>query len=964
MTGRVWARQSDGSLTALRVGDVLASSSEIVTASGAFATLALDGVAPITIGENRSVALVDEIATTTNPVDAAVQAGETDSARLLAVVESNEDIFSSVEATAATLDGGGLGNNGSSFARVLRLLESAAPLALDTPDSSLFADAGDSADADLTRFDSVALAVSAAAQGDTPSDVPQPVTPPPVPTPPTPTPPAPNAAPVTQDHVAKVVEGKVHTFSASDFPYADPAEGHTMAGIIIDTLPAGGVLLLDGVAVTAGAAISKADLDAGKLSFHADENPSGNAEFPFSFRVQDTGGTEDGGNDTSDPSTFTLTVHQFVNGDNSSSTISGGAGDDVIVGDKGGLHVVTPATDYNIALVLDLSESMNETWSWGWAHPTPQSRLDSAKTALTALLKDQLATHDGKINVTLITFGADSTQEISIEDLNLANVDDIVDALNNLTAQGNEGYYIPAFTKAKAWFDDMAANSAYDDYENKTFFVIDGKGPQNDIPGLAGRNAMYDAFEDLVRVSPEVHSVGFGPNLQNYKNTFDNYDTTHITRVVADNNRSTLLANFDHTNNEGANNAANWERTGIGSVEKVNGYFRIWNYGHGGSTTAAMGDDAKMVVTDPRGAAFSFKGGKWGTTPNDVVLWHLQQWDATANSGQGDWVTVESSGDIARNSVTAQYTTGIYGPGEYRFKFEVHSQINNSFIHMSVDDIRIHKVITWGEGQYQFDWKDPYALDAGLVGSVTTSDLASVGNDTIHGGDGNDIIFGDALNTSQLPWSSVGGMPWSGYDKVGLDALKDFLYFKNGHWPSDADLHGYIKDNLDIFNVSGDAHGGDDTLYGGAGDDILFGQGGNDTLIGGAGNDILIGGAGDDTFVWSNGDAGTVAAPAEDVIKDFGLGGSDPNGKDVLDLRDLLIGEEASTDLSHYLNISYEGSDTLIRVSSTGNLQTDGTGFDQVITLEGVDLTGGLTDQHQIINDLIQAGKLKVDPHL
>jgi len=168
--------------------------------------------------------------------------------------------------------------------------------------------------------------------------------------------------------------------------------------------------------------------------------------------------------------------------------------------------------------------------------------------------------------------------------------------------------------------------------------------------------------------------------------------------------------------------------------------------------------------------------------------------------------------------------------------------------------------------------------------------------------------------------------------------------------------------------VAGDTHGGDDTLYGDAGNDILYGQGGNDTLIGGSGDDILYGGAGDDTFVWENGDAGTVLAPAKDIIKDFGMGGADPNGKDVLDLRDLLIGEEApGSDLAEYLNITREGTDTVIRISTTGDLQSAGTpggvvtGFDQVITLENVDLTGGMTDQNQIINNLITQGKLLVD---
>jgi len=85
-------------------------------------------------------------------------------------------------------------------------------------------------------------------------------------------------------------------------------------------------------------------------------------------------------------------------------------------------------------------------------------------------------------------------------------------------------------------------------------------------------------------------------------------------------------------------------------------------------------------------------------------------------------------------------------------------------------------------------------------------------------------------------------------------------------------------------------------------------------------------------------------------------------GRDVLDLRDLLIDEDAAgADLTHFLNIAFDGTDTVINVSSVGNLNTGGSNFDQQIRLQNIDLTGGVTDQQQIINDLIKAGTLLVD---
>jgi len=138
-------------------------------------------------------------------------------------------------------------------------------------------------------------------------------------------------------------------------------------------------------------------------------------------------------------------------------------------------------------------------------------------------------------------------------------------------------------------------------------------------------------------------------------------------------------------------------------------------------------------------------------------------------------------------------------------------------------------------------------------------------------------------------------------------------------------------------------------------------------LYGGSGNDTMqLGNRGNNTLVWLDGDAGTVAAPAEDTIYDFNLDRSvlwhGQPSRDILDLSDLLIDEDApGADLTHYLNIALSGTDTVINVSSTGNLNADGSNFDQQIRLRDIDITNGVTDQHQIINDLITAGTLVVD---
>ncbi|HEY5701330.1 MAG TPA: type I secretion C-terminal target domain-containing protein, partial [Gammaproteobacteria bacterium] len=153
---------------------------------------------------------------------------------------------------------------------------------------------------------------------------------------------------------------------------------------------------------------------------------------------------------------------------------------------------------------------------------------------------------------------------------------------------------------------------------------------------------------------------------------------------------------------------------------------------------------------------------------------------------------------------------------------------------------------------------------------------------------------------------------------------------------------------------------GDDVLQGFTGDDILTGGAGTDFLEGAGGNDILTGGSDIDTFVWRSGDEGTTASPATDVITDFTVG---PGG-DVLDLSDLLQGEESSP-LTDYITVEFGDFDTDGDSETRLNVDSDGGMFfqpNQSITLDGVDLTAGgtLTDQ-EILDNLISDGNLKTD---
>ncbi len=185
-------------------------------------------------------------------------------------------------------------------------------------------------------------------------------------------------------------------------------------------------------------------------------------------------------------------------------------------------------------------------------------------------------------------------------------------------------------------------------------------------------------------------------------------------------------------------------------------------------------------------------------------------------------------------------------------------------------------------------------------------------------------------------------------------------------------LSGAAGNDTVIGGLGNDTLAGDDgndLLDGGVGTDSLSGGLGIDTLQGGKGNDTLTGNDGNDVFRWSLGDGGTGGAPVRDVITDFSTSAV---GGDILDLRDLLQGEEVNvtTNLHNYIDIDTTSvaGQTIIRISSTGGFTNgvyDASKEDQSITLSNIDLRAALgrpngTDL-DLLRDLVARKQLIVD---
>ena len=136
--------------------------------------------------------------------------------------------------------------------------------------------------------------------------------------------------------------------------------------------------------------------------------------------------------------------------------------------------------------------------------------------------------------------------------------------------------------------------------------------------------------------------------------------------------------------------------------------------------------------------------------------------------------------------------------------------------------------------------------------------------------------------------------------------------------------------------------------------------------------------AGADVFAWNFADRGAPGAPAIDSVADFDIAHATNqlDGGDVLDLRDLLQGEQTATSLDHTCSSTPPASpaDTLIHVSSSGGF-AEGAGWsaaqaasqDQTIVLQGIaDIRGALSldaaaSDNQVIQAPINQSKLLVD---
>ncbi|WP_421323035.1 Ig-like domain-containing protein, partial [Aeromonas veronii] len=678
------------------------------------------------------------------------------------------------------------------------------------------------------------------------------------------------------------------------------------------------------------------------------------------------------------------------NGDNGTSDkpVEGGRGDDVLLGDIGGIKTsVEPGKNYNIALIVDTSGSMindlaghqntTRNWDGSWYQTPEQYAASRMKLTIDALkvLATQLAGHDGIVNIALISFNEAADDALFFNGLNAANLADLIQNINSLRAGGGTNYE-DAFIEATNWFNTKPGSSSGSTFENVTYFLTDGdptvyNGNRNPSESDAMQKAI-DAFAPLSGHS-EVKAIGIGNGVK--KENLEYFDNTQVTGSGTKYENALLLNDF--SSNTGPWSASSWSLAGdiFGSVTRVGSRLELTD---NAKNDASVFASEKMTLAAGSGLRFDLSKGS-DVSSADSFSVQLQRWNGTA------WVNIGAA-------VTSVGTinSGALAAGDYRYVFTINEWGSSGTATLKIDNL--NKVIGGRPPVGQPDIINTAdQLKAVLVGSSTTNTPAEVGADVLHGGAGNDILFGDAINTDNLPWGTAGNpvKPADWVDGKGLDGLTQFLTLKNGYAPSSLELYEYIKGNAKSFDVAGDTRGGNDKLHGGLGDDILFGQGGDDELYGedgndilyggtgsdklygGLGNDILTGGEGKDFFVWNQGDA-SASSPATDVITDFNKTANntvDLNQKDVIDLSDLLDsdGGKSEASLKGLLSIFEESGKVRLEVRD----DTPQHNLMQTIVLEGhsfASLTGNAyTDKSQagqVIDYMLLNNMLEIDkPH-
>ncbi|KQZ31654.1 hypothetical protein ASD50_15475 [Mesorhizobium sp. Root552] len=636
--------------------------------------------------------------------------------------------------------------------------------------------------------------------------------------------------------------------------------------------------------------------------------------------------------------------------------VEGGAGNDTLLGDPG--QVTISGATANILLVLDTSGSMNwrlgSDTNPGW---NEDSRLDVLQAAVNQLLTTLGQSQAQDLRVKIIGFDSkgydigSGSHANGVYDLiqggvvNMAELNAAIAAINNVDTE-NATNYESALNAATTWINSAGTGAPLSAATvEKVLFVSDGQPTSytntsgnstsastsdsgvatalrealgitdgsNEIKALQDTGWSIDTVGIGLSTTAPTQSVGSGGSNETNYNNNSRFDVSSasgnqyafIVRGGSDTTSEQLAQVSGWTGSAGGVTSVTVTGTGASRAYGVSGnggdglsgaevlrfdFGPATDYdGSGGYTTGTFNSGAPAVA-----ARFDFVS--FGSGPGHKVAYKIHYTDGT----------VSLSADVPTWSGNDKNDFLISAPDGKLIDYIEFQNTGTGAGYIRLDQITrpsgvdILDIIEGPQGDGAVIVNDA----AGLIDAVGNlggqAALSTAGNDTINGGVGNDLIFGDVPFTDILA------------DAKGLVDLPDGSGWKvfqilettpSQNWTR-ADTINYIRTHQDEISKESGRSGGHDTIHGGDGNDVIFGQEGNDKLYGDDGNDFLAGGSGQNTLTGGSGadtfviDHSAIAeGPAmADIITDYKIGEGD-----VVDLSELLGGNVTADNIGDFV---------------------------------------------------------------
>jgi VCBS repeat-containing protein len=333
-----------------------------------------------------------------------------------------------------------------------------------------------------------------------------------------------NDAPTASNATITVLEDGSKTFAAADFGFADASDSpaNTLQAVIITTVPGAGTLKLNGTDVTVGQSIAVANL--GNLVFAPAANANGAPYATIGFKVQDNGGTANGGADTStsantltfnvtavnDAATFSGDISKATSETNVAQTITG----QLNVTDIDSATTVVAQT--NVAGSAGLGKfTINSTGAWSYVMDSAQNQLKPSDVITDSLT---VSTADG------------TTQTISVVITGTNDAPIVANALADTTATANvaiTNYVVPANA-----FSDVDSTSL-------TYTATLADGSALSTVGLS-----FDATTRTVSGTPSAGTAGstLSVKVTASDGSLSAFDTFDIVVASPDSTAPTLLS--------------------------------------------------------------------------------------------------------------------------------------------------------------------------------------------------------------------------------------------------------------------------------------------------------------------------------------------------------------------------------------------------------------------------------------